>query len=127
MTDALGIIVAAGAALGALVYIATWVRKAVRVVDKILDLTATTADHVDRELTPNSGSSMKDQQNQIPRDFARLERKVERLGEQLAVDREVSRAIRNELGLHVKQANSDRQKLADQGIDLAGPQEGTRT
>lgn len=119
MSDWLGVIAAAGAALGALVYIGRLVRRVVRIVDKVLELTETTAVHVDRELTPNHGSSMKDQQSQLPRDVARIERKVERIGEQVARAVAVSQATSRQVDAHIAQANRDRERLGlpPEGID----------
>jgi hypothetical protein len=110
------VIVAIAALLGALGYIARWVRNLVHGFDRLAQLGEKTAATVDRELTKNSGSSIKDQVGRLPGDVARLDRKVERGGEKLAA------AILADLDAHSHQGRVAvalwRKALADQGIHL---------
>lgn len=120
MSDALGIIVAIAAALGAVGYLVRLVRKGVRTWDRIEALMRPTAEHVDRELTGNHGSSMKDQLDGLPHVVEVLRRDVQRVGEQVAVAVETAQATSQQLDDHITQSDLDRQRLADQGIDLTG-------
>lgn len=122
MSDAAAVLVAVAAGLAALGYLVKIVRRAVRIADRIEALVEPTAQHVRRELSHNSGSSMKDQVTSLPRDVARIERSVARVGEQLAVVREVVDATRSAQDNHGHQSRAAmaiyRKALADQGIHL---------
>lgn len=116
------VLVAIAALLGALGYIARWVRNLVHGFDRLAQLGERTAATVHKELTANSGSSMKDQVGRLPGDVARLGRQVERGGEQLALVREQVAAILSDLDTHSHQGRVAvalwRKALADQGIHL---------
>lgn len=105
------VIVAVAAALAGMAYIAKAIRWAVHVGDKLLAAAGT----VDRELTKNHGSSMKDK-------VTDLGKKADANSEAIANVSGLVKLIGSEVAHHGQQSRSAmaiyRKALADQGIHL---------
>lgn len=117
-SETAAIIVAIAAALAGVAYIYKAVRWVVHLGDKLLD----TAGTVDRELTKNHGSSIKDRVTALGDNVSSLDSKADQNADAIANVSGLVKLIGAEVAHHGQQSRAAmaiyRKALADQGIHL---------